>query len=233
MSTCPHCYCPCPGHALGCPAIDEQMTVSDGTQVVIDFPPSEPPRCPVCGGEMAVQMVEHPSGHVCLHCNPPDPSTAAKCEAILRRICEAAWEGRATTLSDDMGEGSLTVEIETWGHSHVGYTDLEWPRLVAGLHRLLCEGSGLSFACPSPPRAARPRELPADVDPAATWRPASELPQTLSGLVWWWEPGLERPYFLCIVTPREGKPLSAHRRSTTGWWRPLVVPPPPTQRVAP
>ena len=38
----------------------------------ISTPPYVSPTCAECGSELAIQMIEHPSGYVCLKCNPPE-----------------------------------------------------------------------------------------------------------------------------------------------------------------
>lgn len=63
------------------------------------------------------------------------------------------------------------------------------------------------------------------------WKPAKDLPNEPI-MIWWWEPGLEKPYFVALVSgrPKPGEETTwkyRYHTSKTGWWMPFITPDPP------
>ena len=65
------------------------MTITNFVNVTVG-----PPTCPACGSELALQMVEHPSGYVCLTCHPPEIRyvPVAEHDALRAKLAETERE---------------------------------------------------------------------------------------------------------------------------------------------
>jgi hypothetical protein len=79
------------------------------TETTVTVPIPIGPTCPKCGGEMAVQKIEHPGGWVCLRCNPP-PAGPQVSEAEIIEV--AAW---LTGKEQVTGAEALLAIEAGWG----------------------------------------------------------------------------------------------------------------------
>ena len=73
---------------------------------------------------------------------------------ILRAMAKAAAEGKSLTIAEDWGFGSATVFDQDGAHTHIGYDGYDDEQhgleaFVDGLHSLLVDKRGLSWAKPS------------------------------------------------------------------------------------
>ena len=87
---------------------------------------------------------------VCPYCHQP---SGTKALAILHMIATMVADDGRITLSGDWGFGSGTITLGDGSHSHFGGDFDDDPadnfsRFVDGLHDMLCENRGLSFAQP-------------------------------------------------------------------------------------
>lgn len=74
--------------------------------------------------------------------------TDRKCREIIRAIRDTCNQDDEPKIGfeADWGGNSLTVTDSRHGHSHVGMPEFSFDDLVDGLHGMLCEWHGLSFA---------------------------------------------------------------------------------------
>lgn len=76
----------------------------------------------------------------------PELSVAEKCEAIVKRIAGIANKEGEISFSRDWGGNTLTINIPSRGHTHVGIPGGEFEILVSNLYNTLHDGPGLSWA---------------------------------------------------------------------------------------
>lgn len=84
-------------------------------------------------------------------------TTAEKCEAILRNIVKRCNDAEAKNptapaiaFGPDWGGNALTIYFgaEMQDHTHVGWGEGTFEKLIDGVHDLLIEGQGLSLNIP-------------------------------------------------------------------------------------